>query len=237
MKKGKYALVTGATKGIGKAVSLRLAAEGYHLFLTSRSKEDLKQLHGAIVSSHTHLEVHSFACDFAQMKEVVQLTEFVDANCAQLDLLVNNVGTFSTLSIMDTGMEDVIRLFHVNYFAAHYLSSHFGKQMAKSGEGHIVNVSSVAALEPASHASVYGVTKIALHGLTVNLREELLPHGVRVSEIFPGATLTASWQGTPVPKDRFVAPDDIANALIACLSVGNTASVDEIIVRPLKGRF
>lgn len=228
----RYALITGATKGIGRAIAHRLAATGFHLVLIARNADDLELYQEELQEAFKDIDVRIYACDLGNTREIQQCISFVDGSCPQIDVLINNVGLFSPASILDITAEELMQLFQVNYFAAHHLSAFFGKKMADRGRGHIINIGSVASKEATGHASAYGVTKFALHGLTVNLREELLPLGVKVSEVVPGATWTASWKGTDVAQDKFVTANDIALAVTTCLLVGATANVEEIVVRP-----
>ena len=109
--------------------------------------------------------------------------------------------------------------------------------MRELKRGHIFNICSIAGIQPFVNSGSYCVSKYALLGLTKVLREELMEHHVRVTAILPGATLTNSWSGTDLPKDRFVAPEDVASAVINCLRMTEGANVDEILIRPLKGNI
>lgn len=231
----RYALVTGATKGIGRAIAYRLAEAGYHLVLIARNEGDLMLYKKELQEAYNDLHVWVYPCDLGAADEMLRCTSAVDSSCPQIDVLINNVGSFSAASVLDIDMEEFKKLFDVNYFAAHYLSAFFGKKMADSGKGHIINIGSVASRQATGHAGAYSVTKFALHGLTANLRAELLPRGVRVSEVVPGATWTASWEGAAIPQERFVTAEDIALAVITCLAVGATANVEEIVVKPVSG--
>ena len=103
--------------------------------------------------------------------------------------------------------------------------------------GHIINICSSASITPVNEAGSYTVTKFALLGLTKVLRQELMQHNVKVTAIIPGSTLTNSWAGTSIPENRFIAAEDIANAVMYCLSVSSGANVDEIIINPLSGNI
>ena len=152
-------------------------------------------------------------------------------------MLVNNVGLFTPVSLLDDETDSFDRMMHVNVYAAHYLSVFFGKQMRTRKSGHIFNICSVASLKPIANSGPYCVSKFASLGLTKVLREELMPHHVKVTAILPGATRTDSWEGTSLPNDRFVAPEDIASVVINCLNMTAGANVDEILIRPLQGEI
>src|SRR5690606_23562417 len=116
---------------------------------------------------------------------------------------------------------------------AYTLSRHFGKKMRNRGKGHIFNISSIASRKPVAEAGPYTVTRYALAGLTAVLRMELGAYGVKVTEIIPGQTLTASWEGLVVDKNRFVAAKDIAEAVRVCLCMSGGANIDEMVVKPV----
>lgn len=104
-------------------------------------------------------------------------------------------------------------------------------------EGHIFTICSVAALSPIAAAGTYSVTKFALLGLTKVMRLEMQQHGVKVTAIIPGCTLTNSWNGVQVDKDTMVLPEDIASAVINIYKMSPGANVDEFIIKPAGGQI
>ncbi|WP_036602086.1 SDR family NAD(P)-dependent oxidoreductase [Olivibacter sitiensis] len=228
----KYALITGATKGIGRAIAYRLAQAGYHLLLIARSEANLTEYQKELQAAYSTINVMIYPCDLSIESDLRECAVSIDANCPQIDVLINNVGLFHAGSILDIPLAEMKVLFDINYFVAQYLSAFFGNKMAKVGSGHIINIGSIAAEQATEHASAYSVTKFALHGLTVNLRAALAPKGIKVSEVIPGATWTSSWEGSDLPREKFVTADDVARAVVACLSVGETANVEEVVVKP-----
>ena len=105
--------------------------------------------------------------------------------------------------------------------------------MRKQKNGHIFNICSVASIMVIENAGSYSVTKAAMLSLNNILRSELAPYNVKVTAILPGSTLTASWEGTNLPSDQFVQPEDVANSLSAILELSSGANVDELIIKPL----
>ena len=137
------------------------------------------------------------------------------------------------VSLLEETQIDFEVQWQVNFMTAYTLSRHFGKKMRDRGSGHIFNISSIASRRPVAAAGSYTVTKYALAGLNAVLRTELGAYGVKVTEIIPGATLTASWEGADVQEDRFVAADDIAEAIRVCLRMSGGANIDEIVLKPV----
>lgn len=229
------AIVTGATKGIGRAVVLHLAANNYNVALCARNEQQVKKLLQELSESYPELRFYGMAADMENLSEAASFAAFADRHFKNTDVLINNAGLFIPSELMKEEATALERQMKVNVFAPHYLSKFFAVKMIARGSGHIINICSVASVKPVISASSYSVTKMALLGLTKVLREELQPFGIKVTAILPGATLTDSWSGTSLPPERFIDPDDIAKSVISCLQMSAGANIDEIIIRPLKG--
>jgi short-subunit dehydrogenase len=111
----------------------------------------------------------------------------------------------------------------------------FAEGMIKNKSGHIFNICSTASITPYVNGGAYCISKYALYGMTKVLREEMKPHGIRVTAVLPGATFTSSWEGVELPSERFIKAEDVAKAIwdIYCLSNGTV--VEEILIRPQLG--
>lgn len=229
------ALITGATKGMGLAIAEKFAACGCNLLLSARNGEALETLKIRLQESHPGITVQHFACDFGHPEQLTQLIHWVKEQIHDVDILVNNVGIFRPVSLLNESDEDFDLQMRINYHTPHRLSRSIARAMCKNRKGHIFNISSIASREPVSSASTYTVTKYAVRGLTQVLRDEVRPHGVKVTEIIPGSTLTASWEGTTVSADQFILPTDIATAIVMCLQLSTGAHVDEIVIKPQYG--
>lgn len=229
----KCALITGATKGIGRSIALSLAKEGYHILLTARTESNLIALQGELQSLYPNQQITYQLTDFSDQEQVKELALVADRVFPELDVLVNNVGLFVPGSLFEEAPGALADQFAVNVWSMHYLAVYFGKKMCHRGRGHLFNVGSVAGKSPFLKAASYSVTKYAVHGLTAVLRQELGNYGVKVTEIIPGSTYTSSWEGVDIPEEKFVAATDIANAVVACLKMSKGANVDEIVIRPL----
>ena len=229
------ALITGATKGMGLAIAEKLAQCGYNLLLAARHNDTLETLKEELEANHPGIRVDYFACDFSDRAQLMQLIQWVERAESDVDILVNNVGIFEPVSILDESDADFDRQMQVNYYTPHFLSRAIGRAMREKRRGHIFNISSIASREPVSSAGTYTVTKYAVMGLTQVLRDELRPYHVKVTEIIPGSTLTSSWEGTEVPADQFILPADIAEAIVTCLLMSDGANVEEIVLKPRYG--
>lgn len=222
---------------MGRAIAERLAGLGCNLLLTSRSTEDLEAFKQTLEDGNNRITIQYFACDAADTAQLDALLEWVDGMPTTPDILINNVGIFRPVSVLDETEADFGQQLQVNYVAPHRLSRAIGRKMRKNRHGHIFNISSIASREPVPDAGTYTVTKFAVRGLTHVLREELRPHQVKVTEIIPGSTLTSSWEGTDIPAGRFILPADIASAVVMCLGMSDGASMEEVVIKPRYGNI
>lgn len=231
------ALITGASKGIGKAMAIQLAAENYNLTLCARNISDLENFGSELREKHPHIKVHTIVTDCEKLEEVKNLAQATHSYFPSLDVLVNNVGLYIPINLLDEKEDTLSRQMHINLYAAHYLSTFFGRKMRTKKSGHIFNICSIAGIKPLVNSGSYCVTKFALMGLTKVLREELMEHNVKVTAVLPGATLTDAWLGHEMAwdKDLFVAPEDVASAMMNGLKMTVGANIDEIVIRPVKG--
>lgn len=232
MEKKKTALITGGSKGMGRAISFTLAEMGYDLLVCARSTADLKELKADIQQTFPGVQVHWMSVDFSQAEAAEEVCFAFKAYC--VDVLVNNVGIFCPDSILEVDAPLFQQQMQVNLNTPRYLSAYWGNLMKARKSGHIINITSIASRQPHASAGSYTVTKFALKGLTKVLRETLRPYGVKVTEIVPGSTFTASWAGTDLPQTQFIQPEDIAAAVALSLKSSAGALVDEIVVTPVR---
>ena len=226
------AVITGASKGIGKAIALKLAQNGYNLAICARDESDLQVF-------VTELQVFAVkiiavVVDCSKKEEVMSFFNRVKAEMQFVDVLVNNVGTFLPGNILDENDEIFEKQQELNVNSAYYLSKNFGKMMREVKSGHIFNICSIASVQVVKDAGSYTVTKTAMLSLNNVLRKALAEYNVKVTAILPGSTLTASWEGTTIPAETFVQPQDIANSLYSILNLSSGVNVDELILTPLK---
>ena len=225
------AIITGATKGIGRAIAIKLAENGYNLGICARSPDDLVNLAQELV--YTGVKVFYLVADCSIKEQVYEFCTAVSSQFDRIDVLVNNAGVFIPGSLLDEEDDSYEQQLLLNQNAAYYFSKFFGKIMRKQLSGHIFNVCSVASKEIIENAGSYSVTKSALLSLNYVLRKELSKYNVKVTAILPGSTLTSSWEGTKIPPERFVQPNDIAETLYTVLNLSSGVNVEEIILKPL----
>lgn len=225
------AIITGATKGIGKAIAVKLAEQGYNLGICARNYAELAAL--AEELAYTGVNIFYTATDCSIKDQVYEFGADMAVKLGTVDVLVNNVGTFMPGSLLDEDDDAFEIQQRLNVNSAYYLAKYVGKMMRKQEFGHIFNICSVASKEIIENAGSYCVTKAALLSLNNVLRKELSKYNVKVTAVLPGSTLTSSWDGTKIPAERFVQPEDIAKTLFTILSLSSGVNVEEIILKPL----
>ena len=229
------AIVTGATKGIGRALVFHLAANNYNIAFCSRDEGQINDLVSELSNEYPALRFFGLKSDMGEPEEVKSFAEYAIEHLGFVDVLINNAGLYIPAELLKEEEFCLEKQMQVNVFAPHYLSKFFADKMCAEGKGHIINICSVASLEPVISAASYSISKTALLGMTNALREELRPAGIKVTAILPGSTLTSSWSGTNLPSDWFISSDDVAKTVINCLQLSSGANIDEIIMRPVKG--
>lgn len=230
------AVITGATKGMGKAIAVKLASAGYNLAICSRDQAEIDSLCQELMFENPSISVVGLNTNCADPIQVEAFADFVEQHFQRVDVLINNVGIFTPGSVLDEEDSNLITQFQINFHTAYALCKRFGKQMRQNKAGYIINICSIAALQPVAEAGSYTVTKIALLGLTKVLRLELMKHNVKVTAILPGSTLTGSWEGTSIAEERFISAEDVSNAVMYCLATSVGANPEEIIISPLSGQ-
>ncbi len=226
------AIVTGATKGIGRAITIKLAEQGYNLAICARNKQELQELADQL--QHTGRQIEFLQTDCSIKAEVNAFCRFAVEKLGAIDVLVNNAGTFLPSSLLDEDDAAFELQQSLNVNAAYYTAKNIGKLMRDRRSGHIFNICSVASKEIMKNAGSYCVTKTALLCLNNVLRQELAEYNVKVTAILPGSTLTFSWEGTDIPAEKFVQPEDIADTVSNILNLSSGANVDEVMIRPIQ---
>ena len=186
----KIALITGATSGIGKACAEKFATKDYNVIITGRRNNRLQELRQKL-EHISHVKVLPLCFDIRKKEEVVKAIESLDNSWKNIDVLVNNAGLALDLSpIQDGDFEDWDTMIDTNIKGLLYISRLVSGIMIEKGSGHIINIGSIAGKESYPGGNVYSATKHAVEGLTKSMRLDLFQHGIKVSQIAPGAVET-----------------------------------------------
>jgi short-subunit dehydrogenase len=227
-------VITGASKGLGKAFAIQFAKDSNTLFLCSRNKKSLEQAVNDIKKHNNKTNVHFKAADVSVKQEAIDFANW----CLQFgtpDILINNAGAFlpGSISSEDDGVfEDMLA---INLNSAYYITRALLPKMMQKKSGHIFNMCSIASINAYANGGSYSISKFALLGFNKNLREELKPHGIKVTAIIPGAIYTDSWKGSDVDESRIMKDTDIATMVYAATQLSAQACVEEIVIRPQLG--
>jgi len=233
----KNALITAATKGMGRATAIALAREGISLALCSRHSADLDAFKDELSAINPNIKIFTAVADVSVKQQLLQFAAAAEQELGFIGIIVNNAGMYEYSSILDDADETLQKHINTNLAPAYELYRYFGKTMRAAREGHIFTICSVASLTPIAEAGAYSVTKFALLGLNKVMRTEMQPFGVKVTAIIPGSTLTDSWKGMEVDKEKMVLPEDIASAIVNIYKMSAGANVDEIIIKPAYGQI
>jgi len=233
----KNALITGATKGMGRSIAIAFAKEGINLAVCSRNESDLVKFKQELQQINPKIKVFTQLADGSIKEQLLKFAGAAEQELGFISILVNNLGMFDPASILEESENAFDKQLNINLMPAYHLYRYFGKSMMAAREGHIFTICSVAALNPIAEAGTYSVTKFALLGLSRVMRLEMMPHNVKVTAVIPGSTLTNSWEGTTIEKDKFVLPEDIASAIVNVYKMSPGANVDELTIKPVGGQI
>jgi NAD(P)-dependent dehydrogenase (short-subunit alcohol dehydrogenase family) len=227
--KGKIALVTGASRGIGEAVAKILAAHGAHVIVSSRKAEACQTVVDAINAAGGSAEV--MACHIGDMANIGALFTAIEEKFGRLDILVNNAAANPYFGpVYETDLAAFQKTVDVNIRGYFFMSSHGVKLMAKGGGGAILNLASVNGVIPGDNQGIYSITKAAVIAMTHSFAKECAPLKIRVNALLPGATNTkfaAALVQNPdilkkalahIPMRRVAEPDEMAGAALYLVS-------------------
>lgn len=228
-------VITGASQGIGRAIALAFArnAKDARLALIARTEEKLEAVAEACEAEGAEALV--LPCDVTDDTAVLTAARRAEAQWGAPDVLVSNAGAFTPGPLRETSPEAFRQQVDVNLTAAFVVTRAFLDGMIERGRGHLFYMSSVAGLRAYPGSVAYCAAKHGLRGLAGVVREETRDHGLRVTTLFPGATRTPSWEGTELPDERFMAPEDIAAAVWEATQLSGRTVAEEIVLRPQEG--
>lgn len=229
------AVITGATKGIGKAVAELFAAKGLNLGLCARNENDLATLAEKLLHIDPAIKVYTKATDLSVKNNVIAFGNFCLENLGTIDILINNAGIFLPGNLYNEPDGLLEKLVNLNLYSPYHLTRCLVPSMIEKRKGHIFNLCSVASVNAYDQGGSYAITKFALLGFSKNLRHELKEFGIRVTAVLPGAVYTPSWEGTSEPESRFIPAEDIATLIWNAFEVSDRTVVEELLIRPLLG--
>jgi 3-oxoacyl-[acyl-carrier protein] reductase len=235
MAEGRVAVVTGASRGIGRATALALARSGYRLTLAARGHEALEAV--AVEARAAGAEALAVPTDVTDEAAVHSLIEAVSERFAGVDALVNaaGYGRFGPVEASDSS--DWHATIAVNLTGMYFCCKHAVPLMLARGGGQIINVLSIAAKHPFPNSTAYCASKFGAYGLTLALAAEVRHRGIRVTALLPGAVDTPFWDAAGGGPDRaaMLRPEHVAETVRMLLDQPPGMSTDEIVVMPPRG--
>jgi len=226
-------IITGATKGIGRALSELFVAKGANLAFCARSAADVQEFSSILNSNYPHQQIIAQVADMSDKASIHDFANVIRQQWDKVDILINNAGVFIPCPLADPNTVDAFeKMMDTNLYSAYYMTLEILPLMLVHNSGYIFNMCSIASFMP---YGAYAVSKHALLGFSRALREEMKEKGIRVTAIMPGATYTPSWEASPVPEERFMKAEDIAESVWTCYHLSKHTVVEEMILRPQLG--
>lgn len=235
MLEGQVALITGASSGIGKAITRALSEAGVSICMVGRNRERLN----SISRSFTNKPFRIYEVDLSEDEDIGKLTSNLFKTLDSLNILIHSAGDFTMGSFEDLSAEEFDRLYRINVRAPFLITKNL-LPLIKKAKGQIVFINSSAGLQARAKISQYAATKHALKAIADSLREEINSDGVRVISIYPGRTATPmqeevhKMEGKEYRADLLMQPEDVAETVINTLRLPRTAEITDVHIRPMK---
>ncbi len=228
---GKIAIVTGASRGIGRAISVALAKESATVVLAARSGEKLKDTAKLVTEAGGKAQI--VVTDLADEQAIKNLVKITAERFARLDILVNNAGVTHSAALQETKTADWDRCFQVNARAPFILCREALPLLKKAESAYIINIASVVGVKGYPLQSAYTASKHALRGMTISLAEELRGSNIRVHLLCPGGVDTELVQKVrpDIKKQDLLQPDEIAELVLYLVTHKGNAVIDELHIR------
>ncbi|WP_162053898.1 3-ketoacyl-ACP reductase [Pontibacter pamirensis] len=225
---GKVALVTGAGKGIGRAIAVALANEGVHVGLLARTESQLKEVANEVNAAGVKAAVVS--ADVADIDAVNKAVVQVKQELGPIDILINNAGTATFGKFLELEPAEWEKNIQVNLMGVYYTTRAVLPDMIERSTGDIINISSTAGQKGAAVTSAYSASKFAVMGLSESLMQEVRKHNIRVSALTPSTVVTELAQSNNLisgDPERVMHPEDLAEFIIAQLKLNRRVFIKE----------
>ena len=232
--KNKTAIVTGGTKGIGRAIAEALIGEGLTVCISARNQNEIDEAVKQLSKSQTGRAI-GFVCDVRVYDQVQALINHVVKELGGLDILVNNagIGTFDTVE--ETSPEDFRATLETNLFGVFYCCHEAIPQMKKRGRGYIINISSLAGVNAHPRMAAYNASKFGLNGFSEALMQEVRHDNIKVTYIMPGSVNTEFGGDSPGNEKSWqLTPQDVARVVTDLLHHDDRSLPSRVEIRPSK---
>jgi short-subunit dehydrogenase len=227
-------IITGASKGIGKAIAEIFAAYGHHLFICARGELALYKTMEELMTKYPSAIIKAKPFDLSRKEEAKAFGTWCLEYGAP-DILVNNAGLFEPGSVHNEPDGTLDSQLAINLHSAYHVTRTVLPWMIEKRTGHIFNMCSIASLDAYANGGSYSISKFALYGFSKNLREEMKPHNIKVTAVLPGAVMSDSWGSYDNSQKRIMEASDIAKLVYAASQLSPQACVEDIVIRPQLG--
>lgn len=218
------ALITGASRGIGRAIAHYLASEGYELILIARGEDSLVELAGILVEEGSPY-VEYIVADLSTSQGRADVLSALEGD---IDLLINNLGIFHEIEVNQISSGVLHDQMCKNVYPAIDLTQVIYNQMLEKNQGTIIFIGSITSEVPMAHASAYTLSKSLLSNYISMLQEHAKTNRLRVSEIIPSAVNTSSWDGIEAPKEQFLQEADLVAAVKSVIFADSNVVIDRV---------
>jgi 3-oxoacyl-[acyl-carrier protein] reductase len=226
--KGKTAIVTGGTKGIGRAIADALLSEGVSVCISARKQDEIEMTVRELGRSTV-----GFVCDVRDYQQVKTMISYTAKELGGLDILINNAGIGVFETVEETSPEDFRAVLETNLFGVFYCCHEAIPQMKKRGGGYIINISSLAGVNPHPQMAAYNASKFALNGFSEALMQEVRHDNIKVSYIMPGSVNTEFGGDSPDSEKSWqLTPQDVARVVLDLLHHDDRALPSRVEIRP-----
>ena len=233
MADSRVALVTGGTRGIGEAIARRLSADGFAVFISGRTEESTRNALARFAKEG--MAIRGFAADARREEDQKRLVESVARTAGRLDVLVNNAGLGHFAPVDKLSPDQFREVLETNLFGVYYAVHHAAPLMKKNGGGFIVNIASLAAVNPFAGGSAYNASKFGLLGFSEAAMLDLRHDGIRMATVLPGSVATQFGHPTSNRESAWMLqPEDIAEAVADLVRFPDRAIPSRIDLRPSK---
>ncbi len=232
-------IITGASKGLGYAIAETFAKDKapHTFYLCARNSADLDEAANRFQQQYPQHQTNTYPCDMSKKEGILAFSQFILQQTTSPHLLINNTGSFLPGGILDEADGTLETMMNINLYSAYHLTKALLPAFIKKDSGHIFNICSTAALETYTKGSSYSISKWALAGFSTNLREELKPHNIKVTAVYPGSFFSDSWKGSDVDPKRMMETNDVAAMIYAAAHLSPQACVEDIVLRPQLGNI
>jgi short-subunit dehydrogenase len=229
-------IITGASKGLGKAFAEQFAAANNTLLLCARDEEALQATATVIQQQFPNAIIHTKVVDMSKKNEVLSFAQWC-LGFGIPSIIINNAGQFLPGSVHNEAEGILEQMIETNLYSAYHLTRALLPAMLQSQQSgmHVFNICSIASLKAYENGGSYSISKFALLGFSKNLREELKTKNIKVTAVMPGAAYTNSWAGSGVDAKRIMEADDVAKMVYAASLLSPQACVEDIVLRPQLG--